>query len=91
MCVEYSRVGGDLLLRRTAAHERWRRSGFSLTASVIWLSLSLTAPSNYCWFLSHCYGDLALSLTAHCMVSLSLLRRKISDSHLRLECLFCRL
>ncbi|KAI3714874.1 hypothetical protein L6452_21834 [Arctium lappa] len=27
--VEYSRVGGDLLLRRTAAHERWRwrRSG----------------------------------------------------------------
>ncbi|KAI3746730.1 hypothetical protein L6452_09169 [Arctium lappa] len=39
--VEYSRVGGDLLLRRTAAHERWRRSGLSLTAPAIWLSLSL--------------------------------------------------
>ncbi|KAI3665711.1 hypothetical protein L6452_44341 [Arctium lappa] len=38
--VEYSRVGGDLLLWRTAAHERWRRSGFSLTAPAIWLSFS---------------------------------------------------
>ncbi|KAI3728743.1 hypothetical protein L6452_17385 [Arctium lappa] len=35
------RVGGDLLLRRTTAHERWRRYGFSLTAPAIWLSLSL--------------------------------------------------
>ncbi|KAI3771039.1 hypothetical protein L6452_02191 [Arctium lappa] len=41
LCVEYSRVGGDLLLRRTAAHERWRQSGFSLTTPAIWLSLSL--------------------------------------------------
>ncbi|KAI3667979.1 hypothetical protein L6452_43050 [Arctium lappa] len=39
--VEYSRVGGDQLLRQTAAHERWRRFGFSLTAPAIWLSLSL--------------------------------------------------
>ncbi|KAI3668871.1 hypothetical protein L6452_40087 [Arctium lappa] len=45
-------VGGDLLLRRTATHERWRRSGFSLTAPAIWLSLSLLTV----WFLSHCSG-----------------------------------